>query len=60
LSFQRALDCRVVDVAEVLVVERLDRVGVQQQVEVRRVREVLDPVGEAGLGLVFALPIVGK
>src|SRR3954463_3179148 len=46
---QLALDVRVVHLAEVLVVRRLDRVLVEQQVEVARVREVLEPVGEARL-----------
>ena len=46
---QLALDVRVVDLREVLVVGGLDRALVEQEVEVRRVREVLKPVGKAGL-----------
>src|SRR5215207_11234407 len=44
-------DLRVVNVPEVLVVRRLDRLAVYEEHEVLRVREVLEPVGEAGLGL---------
>src|SRR5215204_292560 len=44
-------DLRVVNVPEVLVVGRLNGLAVDEEHEVLRVREVLEPVGEAGLGL---------
>jgi hypothetical protein len=50
-SLQVGLDPGIVDLAEVLVVGRLDRLGVEEQVEVRRVREILNPVGESCLRL---------
>jgi hypothetical protein len=51
-----SLDLRVLDTAEVLVVRRLVRVRIHEEHEVPRVREVLEPVREAGLrtGLVVA------
>ena len=57
---QLLLDVRIVDVAEVLVVGRLDRIRVQQQVEVDGFGKSWIQSAKPVCGSVFALPIVGK
>ena len=54
------VDLRILHLTEVLVVGRLDRCALQQQIEVDRVREVLVPVGEAGLGVELQVPDRGE
>ncbi len=52
----RVLDLRIIHVAEVLVVRRLDGVPVNQEEEVERMGEILEPVGEPGLGFRLLVP----